>query len=275
MIKKILLGSIFVVLIGVLVWGGVTRTTAKSADTTAGRRNQDVSETETKMDEVNVGQYGRGRSEIAEPSTNEGGWGYNSQKEEECEENGREGENAQARGADSQDKQQGNGYRGNAADGLTVENDAGNRRGNQGQGQGQGQGGAASVPLTEAEIQALGLALDDEYHALAVYQAVIDKFGQVEPFATIAESEKRHIDALVNQFTKYGLVVPDNTWLGNVPVFDSLAQACAAGAEAEIANAELYDRLFNMTDRQDLMRVFTNLSRASMESHLPEFVACK
>ena len=90
-------------------------------------------------------------------------------------------------------------------------------------------------PLTETEIQALELALNDEYHALAVYQSVMETFGPVSPSVEIAQSEQRHIDALLKHFDKHGLPVPENPWIGNIPVFDSVQAACASGVEAEIA----------------------------------------
>ena len=54
----------------------------------------------------------------------------------------------------------------------------------------------------------------------------------------------------------------------------SASEACQAGVQAETANMDLYTQLFEMTDRPDLLRVFGNLSRASQESHLPEFEGC-
>jgi hypothetical protein len=119
------------------------------------------------------------------------------------------------------------------------------------------------------------MALDDEYHTLAVYLSVIETFGEVEPFVEIAASEQRHIGALVNQLTKNGLTIPENPWIGQIPPFDSVQQACQAGAQAEIDNAGLYDQLFSMTDDPALIRVFTNLSNASLNSHLPQFEACE
>lgn len=135
--------------------------------------------------------------------------------------------------------------------------------------------GVAYTPIGEQEIEALQIALDDEYHALAVYQSVIDTFGPVDPFVWIAQSEQQHISALLNQFEKHNLSIPENSWLGEIPPFDSVQAACAAGAEAEIANASLYDQLFARTDDPALLRVFTNLSRASLESHLPQFEICR
>ena len=204
------------------------------------------------------------------PSQARGGQGSYGLEKEECDE---EHTNAavQPRNLTAED-QQGNGYRGGGAavDVVQINTSAGRGR----QGQGQNKGGGLD-PLSENEIEALQLALDDEYHALAVYLSVMDTFGEVEPFKSIAESERRHIVSLVMQFNKYGIQVPENEWIGNIPEFESLSQSCAAAVEAELSNAELYERLFSMTDRQDLIRVFTNLSRASMESHLPEFEACQ
>jgi hypothetical protein len=63
--------------------------------------------------------------------------------------------------------------------------------------------------------------------------------------------------------------------MGQIPAFDSLDQACQAGVEAETENADLYTRLFEMTDDPALLRVFTNLSKASLNSHLPQFETCQ
>ncbi|MFC1997015.1 DUF2202 domain-containing protein [Chloroflexota bacterium] len=103
----------------------------------------------------------------------------------------------------------------------------------------------------------------------------MDTFGQVEPFVDIVVSEKRHIDALSNQFIKHNLQVPENPWIDNNPSFDNLQQACQVGVEAEIANVDLYDQLFSITDDSSLTRVFTNLSKASLNNHLPQFEACQ
>ena len=79
--------------------------------------------------------------------------------------------------------------------------------------------------------------------------------GGVRPFTGIQRAEAQHISGLVNPFTGYGLAVPENEWPGKVPSFDTLAEACAAGVQAGIDNAELYDTLFGMADNKDLMQV--------------------
>ena len=128
--------------------------------------------------------------------------------------------------------------------------------------------------LSESEAEALLMALDDEYKAWSVYDQVIADFGAVRPFTSIRKAEETHIAALVTLFERYGLDVPANEWLGNVPTFDTVAEACAGGVQAEIDNAALYDQLFDMVDNTDIVRVFTALQRASETKHLPAFERC-
>tara|TARA_R110002096_G_scaffold3025_5_gene15479 strand:+ start:3339 stop:3767 length:429 start_codon:yes stop_codon:yes gene_type:complete len=128
--------------------------------------------------------------------------------------------------------------------------------------------------LSKTEINALDEALDDEYKAWATYDQVIEDFGPVRPFINIRESESRHIDALHQLYSDYGLAPPDNDWIGKAPHFESVKSACAAGVQGEIDNLELYKRIKQSTDREDILRVFDNLSEASQQRHLPAFERC-
>jgi len=112
---------------------------------------------------------------------------------------------------------------------------------------------------------------DGEYAALASYQAVIDTFGNVEPYVSIQQAEARHADALIRQLDRMGVEVPDNPYLGNVPAPADLQTAATAWAEGEVANVELYDTLMEQAQDDRLIRVFDNLRRASAEEHLPAF----
>jgi hypothetical protein len=128
--------------------------------------------------------------------------------------------------------------------------------------------------LDPEEEEALFMALDDEYKALATYLSVMDQFGQVAPFVSIARAEEQHIAALERLFDRYALQVPENEWTGNTPLFDSVGDACAAGVQAEVDNAALYDLLFSMVDNPDIVRVSTSLRNASEVNHLPAFASC-
>lgn len=130
------------------------------------------------------------------------------------------------------------------------------------------------TPLTETEIAALHEALDDEYKALATYAQVMADFGQVPPFNNISEAESRHIEALCTLFSRYGLSIPENPWPGKAERYASLKAACEAGVAAEIANAGIYERLLNATERMDILNVFRNLRDASQQQHLQAFQRC-
>ncbi len=129
-------------------------------------------------------------------------------------------------------------------------------------------------PLSASEVEALRIALDDEYKAWSVYEQVITDFGAVRPFTSIQRAEESHIRALLTLFDRYGLDAPGNEWLGQVPSYGTLAEACEAGVQAEIDNGALYGELFSMVDNPDVVRVFTALQRASETRHLPAFEYC-
>ncbi len=134
---------------------------------------------------------------------------------------------------------------------------------------------AAAPPAgTDAAIawEAL-MGPDGEYHAAASYAAVIDAFGDVEPYASIQAAEERHSEALIRQLERLGVEVPLNPYLGELAAPADLEAAALAWAEGEVANIEMYDRLLAETDDASLIRVLTNLRDASADVHLPAFEA--
>jgi len=151
----------------------------------------------------------------------------------------------------------------------------------QGQGQGRGPGAGAGYaqtaqPLTPEAEAALLEALTGpagEYAAYAMYTAVLEKYGQVEPYASIQQAEAKHIAAVQRQLDLYGVDYPKtNPYLGQVEAPDSLEEAARAWAEGEISNIEMYDRLLPVVaDYPNLVQVFTNLRNASEAMHLPAF----
>ncbi len=127
-------------------------------------------------------------------------------------------------------------------------------------------------PLPKASVEALHLLLEDERHAEAIYAAVLQKHGEVRPFSNIIEAERRHQGALESLFEAYGLEVPPNPWpRKRIEVPDTFQAACEAGAQAEVENVALYDRLMKTVTEPDLLQVFERLRWASQERHLPAF----
>lgn len=142
-------------------------------------------------------------------------------------------------------------------------------------------GGACSGPVgpDPADIAAmLEIAVQEEYKAQMLYRSVLGTFGpETQPFALIAESEARHVEALQTLFTRRQLAPPASAWTpGSFDPFASLALACAAGVAAEQEDAALYTPYLQRSDLpQDVRNVFTNLQAASLESHLPAFTRCQ
>jgi hypothetical protein len=122
--------------------------------------------------------------------------------------------------------------------------------------------------------EALIEALQDEYKARALYQKVMDKFGELRPFSNIIKAEEQHIAELKPLFEKYGVDIPEDEWYEKVPEFAAVQEACEAGVKAEIENAGMYDGFFSFVKEQDIIDTFTLLRNASQEKHLPAFQRC-
>lgn len=131
---------------------------------------------------------------------------------------------------------------------------------------------AAGTP--EAALWEALMGPDGEYMAYAMYGAVIDEFGAVEPYVTIQSQEARHADALTRQLERLGVEVPDNPFVGSVAAPTNLQTAAQAWADGEVANIAMYDRLMAAAEGDaKAIKVFTNLRRSSAQMHLPMFTA--
>ena len=219
MSKKIILSLLYIAFSGLLIFGGINRTLAKSGTTSTGNNG----------------------------SSNQN-WSTSHNHEEDGEIDFHSGQYSNQSNITAQGNGQGNG------------------NGRQGQG---------NKSYDTEEIEALYLALDAEYHSLAVYQYAIDTFGSVEPFTEIIHSKENHINALINQLTKGGLSVPENSRLGQPPSFGSIQQACQFGAQLENEHMALYEQLINRTDENSLIQVFSNLYNTAKDKHIPELEACQ
>jgi hypothetical protein len=131
----------------------------------------------------------------------------------------------------------------------------------------------AALPsdVKTALIQALN-GPDGEYAARATYDAIIKKFGNVQPYKSIIVAEGRHIQALQRQLRRYNIPIPKDNYRGKIKAPKSLKDAAKEGVAAEKKNVAMFDALLpKVKKHRNLTRVFTNLRRASKESHLPAF----
>ena len=131
--------------------------------------------------------------------------------------------------------------------------------------------GAPAAGTNEALAWEALMGPDGEYAAAASYAAVLDKYGQVEPYATIYQAELKHVDALIKQLDRAGIVAPANPYMGKIEAPAELTTAAQAWAEGEILNVEMYDVLIAQSSDSNLTKVLNNLRSASLDSHLPLF----
>ncbi len=129
---------------------------------------------------------------------------------------------------------------------------------------------------TNANIvsQILRISCYDEYRANAYYQKVIDTYGAVAPFSNIVRAEVRHYTALEQLCQKYGVIPPINDWYEKTKIASSIEKCCKDGADAEIANIEMYNKLLPFAMQDDIRDVFYREQAASYNQHLPAFEAC-
>ena len=139
---------------------------------------------------------------------------------------------------------------------------------------------AAADALPATVQDALTAALMDEYHAEAFYAAVLDRFGQVRPFANIIRGEQNHARIIATLMDSYGMAVPENTLLESAEIAAavpaSFGAACTIGVQAEIDNAALYDDklLPAVSGYADITAALVHLRDASQNMHLPAFERC-
>lgn len=128
----------------------------------------------------------------------------------------------------------------------------------------------ATAEVADALVQ----ALMDEYQAYAIYGAVIEQFGALNPFVNIQRAEEQHADALLTLFDRYDVTVPEMP-VFDLPTFDSVQDACSVAADFEIANFGMYDTILEtVADYPDIVQVVTSLRNASEFSHLPALQRC-
>jgi len=130
---------------------------------------------------------------------------------------------------------------------------------------------AVSEGETYTVEEMLLYAIEDEYMAEASYIAIMDAYGTVKPFTSIAKAEGTHISLLLPLFETYGFEVPENEAADRIELPASLAESFEAGVEGEINNIAVYGQFLEAEDLPDDVRsVFERLMAAS-ENHLAAF----
>jgi hypothetical protein len=144
-----------------------------------------------------------------------------------------------------------------------------------------------TLQLTESEEQNILFMREEEKLARDVYLVMYDLWG-ADVFANISESEQRHMDAIKNLITRYGLedpvavdvigefVDPELQLLYYDLVKSgegSLEDALKVGVQIEEKDIADLIQALEDTDKRNIKRVFQNLLNGSY-NHLDAFNAC-
>ena len=131
----------------------------------------------------------------------------------------------------------------------------------------------SNAPSVDAD--ALAVALEDEYRAEAMYEAVMAAHGEVRPFSNIIQAERRHSERVREEMTRLNIEFSDtNPFLGKIAAPATLLEACQQGVDAEIENIALYDEILPTIAYGQVKSTLTDLQWASRERHLPAFQRC-
>jgi hypothetical protein len=128
--------------------------------------------------------------------------------------------------------------------------------------------------LPETVITAMISGLNDERIAYAMYESIMEQFGEVAPFVNIADAEARHMATWEYMFERYGVDLPPMPEI-DIPQFATVRDACQYAIDAEIANRSLYDdMLATFADYPYFTLVTLALRNASDFNHLPALERC-
>jgi len=141
------------------------------------------------------------------------------------------------------------------------------------------------APLSDDEASGLLYMVEEEKLARDVYLTLYEKWG-LQVFNNIANSEARHMDAVLGLIEKYNLTAPET--LDKVGVFQnpelqalydqliergskSEVEALKVGTLIEETDIKDLEDWIAKTDNEDIKAVYSNLIRGS-ERHLRAFV---
>lgn len=133
-----------------------------------------------------------------------------------------------------------------------------------------------STGILSAEVQtAITRALQDEYRARETYLKVIQSFGEIQPFVSIAQAEQQHINEVGGLLVVRGLGTPQSEWnSGNVPTYASVQEACQAAVQGETGTVSMYENYLLLELPDDVRAVFERQRDISKNRHLPAFERC-
>ncbi|NCB51876.1 MAG: hypothetical protein EOM54_08360 [Clostridia bacterium] len=129
-------------------------------------------------------------------------------------------------------------------------------------------GALADVDLSILDM--LTYSAQDEYLAHVEYAAIIEIFGDINPYNNIMSAEETHLAFLREVYDTYDLEFPEDTSAEHIIIPDTLLNAAETGVQAEIDNIAMYELFLSYDLPDNVLEVFTAL-RDGSQSHLLAF----
>ena len=133
---------------------------------------------------------------------------------------------------------------------------------------------AGVEPLSSDSKDALLRAISDQRNVRKFYAAVVERHGEVRPFAGVLAAEERQERELLALCERYGLEAPPVAADSHIAVPDSVAEACQAAAAAERESAGILDKLLASVEEPPIREALARLRTAAAARHLPAFERC-
>jgi hypothetical protein len=132
---------------------------------------------------------------------------------------------------------------------------------------------SSSQPADAALIAAIDKLYTAEAVAKATYNNVVLAYGEVGPFASIAQAEGTHMTTLAGVAKNHGVTLPTGPFTGT-PAPAGYTTACQLGVTAEQNMIALYNQYIpQVTSYADATTAFKNLVAAEA-NHLTAFQRC-
>lgn len=121
----------------------------------------------------------------------------------------------------------------------------------------------------EESDRAMIEALGETTFAARFYAAAAAKYGDKGPFKRMAKMKARAAKKIQKLMAKHDIA--GEPAIDEVAVPASIEQACKRGITQEARNAALYDKVFEMFDARDIVRIMDRLARKAELRHMTAF----
>jgi tetratricopeptide (TPR) repeat protein len=113
-------------------------------------------------------------------------------------------------------------------------------------------------------------ALAETQLSARFYASVAAQHGDKQPFKRLAKLKARHAKRIAKLIADHNIAGKSREPEA-LPVPDKIEEACARGESQEVRNAKLYDKVFDLFDDKDIVRIMDRYARKAELRHMPSF----